>query len=150
MGGVSIRRDFQSYMQSKPCLTEKTITAGGGQDGVYQDDAVIIDRQSLDNPLSIAVMVPVVATLASGKTATIQAKVMHSDESGGTYTDFVESDEVVIDDSESTNNVMAQMGIDISGAKPFIKVLAKATMSATSTDTAVFTAVTVLEKGRNL
>lgn len=147
MNGIAERYDIAAFVQTEMAVSVTTVTAGGDKDGVYFDTAsIIIDRHSIQNPQSAEIAVPIFPTLASGQTAKVKIKVQDSDESAGTYADYDESDETTI--GESGVQALVKFATNLVGAKQFIKIALKVTLSAANTDTAVVAALGVFEAGK--
>lgn len=146
MGNQALRRDLNGFIHQAIALGSTTVTAGGGADDVYQS-GLTIDRADMNSPESVSLAVGVLPTLASGQTATVSVKIEHSDDDSA-WADYKEIAEVaVFDDGDTTVQQAVVAGVNLNGAKRYVRGSVKVEMSNTATDTAVVFAVATLDGG---
>jgi hypothetical protein len=143
------RHDINSQISPAAGLKTTVVTAGGSSDGAYLDTvSIVIDRHAHGNAQSCSMLSTGLFALATGKTATVQSKIQHSDAEAGPFTDYKEGAATVYAAADFNGKQAVQaVAVDLAGAKRYVKQLIKATMSATATDTAAMTGVLIFETG---
>jgi len=150
MSGRSERENIGGLVTIRPSLVTTNVVAGGGYNGVYLDSAsinIVYDRHSVGNALSCAAVSTAKLGLTADKTCKLIAKIQDCDTEDGEFADYAVGTEVTYDDSYDATQVLQSDAINLSGAKRYIKMLIKATLSNTATDTALTTGVLVFEPG---
>lgn len=126
------------------------VTAGAGEDGAWQE-GVILDTQALPgHPLSAKAIFALLLTLTADKTATVEARVYHGDDSGlsdgaaltgpGGAAQALATT-LVGTGALTASEAQASFDVNLSSAKRYIRLDFKVTLSATGTDTCDVTGV---------
>lgn len=121
-----------------------SVTAGGGADGA-ESDGDWIDVQDYE---SAKLLVPYEATLADGETLSLAANFQTADDDTGTnaedYGDAMSNQVVATGPSGGgTVSGVAELDVNLDGARLFLRSQITPTMSASSTDTATVGAALV-------
>ena len=122
--------------ESDSWVLYKSVLAGSGDDGTNVVSAAIANTGDFNYLKGLVVGT---ATLTSEKIATIVMELHHCDTSGGSYTKFADFDGSLVIDA--TGSAVFASTVNCEGAKKFMKIAVKATLSATETDTFVYHAV---------
>jgi len=144
------RNDINAFLNVKSSVKWVGAIAGGLNDNTWVGGDYEIDRLAERSPQSCVAVGSALLALSAGKTATFNLKITHADESGGSYSDFSESSATVYDDSYNGAQVAPTFGVNLAGAKRYIKMMMKCDLSNTGTDTAILGGVIVFERGDRL
>ncbi len=128
-------KDLAEFTKTLLGLGNLQVVAGGAGDDVYQVGEEI-DRQGFGCLLAL---LTAQCVLATSQTAVFSMKLQHSAVSGSGFTDFGTTvATVTITDAVANERGKLELALDLSEAKRYVKVLAKANLSAASVDTADF------------
>lgn len=134
----SLGRDIKAETLKVFALTSTSLTAGGGGDNTEITGATI-DRQSYTKAESAEFILPCRAVLAAGKKLTVTGLVEDS-ANGSSWATYLASATLLTlldSGSGSTLTGVARMGIDLNGARRYIRCKATPDLDASGTDTAV-------------
>jgi hypothetical protein len=141
-----MNRDLDTSIKVKRAATNTSVTAGGTGDAT-EVAGVAIQRTVIGLPRSAVFAIPFTATLAATKTLSIACIVEHSSAAASGYADLVNVASAVVATGAtggSTETGCVEIGVDLSGAKDYVRIRFTPDLSATATDTAALSAVAVL------
>lgn len=137
--------NIASLITMRLAVAATSITAGGTGDATAITP-VVFDRAALGMPMSAEFMIAFKAVLTATKKLSIgTVKVQHSDASGSGFTDFVtftDPGAVATGGAGGSTEIgqVANLAVDLSGAKNYIQLLFTPDLDASGTDTAILSA----------
>jgi hypothetical protein len=132
---VSLQKNIGAYISAAYAGDVDSIVAGGAGNNV-EVNGPAVDRFAYNDPLSVAVVYAIKATLAAGKTLSLGYSLQHSSD-GETFTDFAPAASAVVASTSGANDLIIKQSVDLSGAERYVRVAYTPVLSATATDTAV-------------
>lgn len=138
--------DINGRIKVKRAAANTSATAAGTGDNT-QVTGVTIQRSAIGLPRSVTFAIPYTTTLASAATLSLAYIVETSANSNmASPTELTNVASAVIDtggSGGSTNTGTVEIGVDLSGAKDYVRLKFTPDLSATGTDTAALAAVAV-------
>lgn len=148
MANLGFQHRVDEYLRPEMALVTTSITAGGAGDGVEVDGEEIDRKITPDIPLSMMVVLGFDTTLAQDETLSATVQVQDAEVSGGPWADFgdVVDFGVMATGPSGGGQVIdaAKQGVDISGARQFVRLQVTPDLSAGATDTADVTGMCVM------
>lgn len=145
---LGFQHRVDEYIRPEAAMLTQSITAGGAGDGVEVDGEEIDRKITPDIPLSMAVVLMFDTTLAQDETLTATVQVQDAEVSGGPYADF---DDPIDFGTMATGPTgggqvigASKQGIDISGARQYLRIQVTPDLSAGATDTAAVTGLCIM------
>lgn len=138
---TALSRDPAFDLYLSLALAPASAVAGGAGNGT-QAEGVVIDLQALPARFEgIVFGVSAVVTLAKDKALTVTAKILTSDDGAAAIGDWtvIEDAGKIIDVTAAANGTFratGKLGVDLSYAKQFVRVVATPQLSAANTDKA--------------
>jgi hypothetical protein len=142
--GMADVRDLHAVASVRRAAANTAVTAGGAGDATAVT-GVIIDRAALGWPKSIVAAIPYTATLAQAATLSLAYTFQHGDASNlsdaATYASATTAVVATGGTGGSTETGTFEVGINIEGAKRYVRLNFTPDLSASGTDTAALSAV---------
>ncbi len=130
------------YISEAGIVTPFSATAGGSNDAVAQNGAVI-DRTLFNNPLSCVVVGIAQSTLTATKTNTVSIKLQDSAD-GVTFADFGSAPANLVQNATGANVGQIIGKYNLTAARRYIRAVMTMDLSNTTTDTAIGAAIVIL------
>lgn len=153
MGTFTDLKDINAFITGHAAVGQTSATAGGSGD----DTAASGEWVKREYYYSGSVLIPYTTSLADGETLAFTVTFEHADDASGSnaesydpaYCDSGVENEVVHSGAVSDESGVCQVPVNLQAAKNYVRVNVTPVMSASSTDTASFSAVLVLGGDRN-
>ena len=136
---VSLQKNIGAYISAAYAGDVDSIVAGGAGNNVEVNGSAV-DRFAYNDPLSVAVVYAIKATLSAGKTLSLGYSLQHSSD-GVNFTDYAPVASAVV--ASTSGDQIIKQSVDLSGAERYVRVAYTPLLSATATDTAVIVPVFV-------